>query len=812
MAWLLIGLIWLVIGGWFWWRGADRWRDVGAGGLLFLLTLGFFWRTLSGDVYQPADGGDLVSFLYPTYRFAARQLSQGELPLWNPHLYGGAPFISDIQAGFLYLPNLALFQVAPNFGYGVMQWLAIGHLYWAGLGLYVLLRTLCWGGSQPVSRPAALLGALAFQFGDPLLIHLGNLNLIAVLSWLPWVLAAYHRALTGGSLGLAAVAALLFALGNYAGHAQSTLYIGLALVVYTVLLSLIEVGDRLLETASSTSQSAIRNLQSLFVVLLLTFLLTAPILLPTLELAEYSVRGDFVYQDTVDFSLAPTQAIGLITPGFFGRGPALHWSLWKRVETPFAGVATFLLAVAGLVLTPSADRRRLWPWLGLAVFGFVTALGIYAILHGWLTLLLPGFDQLRAPARALVLWTLGLSVLAAVGLDRLQGAKDRERETGGKAHSALHTPYSIFLHSFLKTGGFVLVGIFTPLLYLALLLIQGDQTAFLRASVAALAVTLAAGVWLAAWALIRARQGDWIGPGVFATLMIGLLYFDLSATGAYTDISPTDPTRGYHHPEIVDFLKNEPGPFRIDTRTEIESLWQPDSAALHGLEDVGGIHNPLGLRHWHELWEATDGRQSRLYDMLNVRYVILRDDAPLPDGKFELALDAPGALAVYRNRAALPRAWLVHTVQPQPDEENLLQALRDPTFDPTTTVLLTASDTAGGTVAPATGPESVTFEQNSPNALTLQVQATAPGYLVLSEVWYPGWQAEVAGVPTAVVRANHALRAIAVPAGESTVQLWFAPRCWQWGLAGLGVGIVLLVAITFRNRIPNQRSSREKPK
>ena len=123
-------------------RAQSAWRDVLAGGALFVLVGAFFWRTLSGDVYQPADGGDLVSFLFPTYRFAAGELAAGRLPLWNPTLYGGAPFVGDIQAGFLYLPNLALFLVNPAFSYTSLQWLAILHLFWAGLGLYVLLRTL----------------------------------------------------------------------------------------------------------------------------------------------------------------------------------------------------------------------------------------------------------------------------------------------------------------------------------------------------------------------------------------------------------------------------------------------------------------------------------------------------------------------------------------------------------------------------------------------------------------------------------------------------------------------------------------------
>ena len=114
-----------------------------------------------------------------------------------------------------------------------LQWLAIGHLYWAGLGLYVLLRVLR-PGEQAVGRPAALFGALAFALCDPLFIHLGNLNLIVVLSWLPWVFAAFVVSLQRRSLAWAALAALLFAVGNYAGHAQSSYYIGLALAVYAL--------------------------------------------------------------------------------------------------------------------------------------------------------------------------------------------------------------------------------------------------------------------------------------------------------------------------------------------------------------------------------------------------------------------------------------------------------------------------------------------------------------------------------------------------------------------------------------------------
>lgn len=802
-GWLLIGFIWLALLAWLRRREQHQltsWLasgDLLAGGILWLLTAGFFWRTLSGDVYQPADGGDLVSFLYPTYRFAAAQLQQWTLPLWNPHLYGGAPFIGDIQAGFLYPPNLLLFLLWPDFPYGAMQWLTIGHLYWAGLGLYVFLRTWHWRPDQSLSRPAALFGALAFQFSDPLLIHLGNLNLIAVLSWLPWILAAYHQALTHRSRRWLALAALLFAIATYAGHAQSSFYVALTIALYTL-------GDWVLARRDKDAAPTVDKrhwaryypLSTIHYPLLfyiLAALLTAPILLPALELTRFTERSSFTYQDTVAFSLAPTQLIGLLTPGFFGRGPALHWSLWSRVETPYAGVATLLLALGAIFLADQATRRRLGMWLGIALFGFVTALGIYAIVHGWLTALLPLFGQFRAPARALVLWTLGVAILGAIGVDALAATVTKQRT----APAGWHTWQRL-----LQQGAFILLGVVLPLFYVALLLTQPDEAAFLRASVAGLALTLVALFWLATWAIVALHGAGWLSAQGLAIALVGLLFFDLAATGAYTDISSSDPTLGFQHPALVAFLRNDPELARIDTLTDINDLWQPDAAALHGLQDVGGIANPLLLETWRTLWASLGGRQTARYDMLNVQYVIVKEGTPLPEGKFELAFDAPGALAVYRNRTPLPRAWLVHELQRVDNAAAVSAALQAPTFDPRQQAIVVA-DPALPPLAPATAAEQVQITHYGSNEITLAVESSAPALLVLSEIWYPGWQATVDEVTQPIWQANGALRAVPVPRGQSTVMLRFAPLSWRLGLAAFGLGTLLLLIMSL-----NWRSAR----
>jgi hypothetical protein len=806
MGFLLIcALIWLVALLWAWWRHTlhptnEFYRDLLAGGALVIATLAFFWRVVSGDVFQPADGGDLVSFLFPTYRFAAAEIARGALPLWNPTLYGGAPFISDIQAGFLYLPNLLLFWWQPDFGYRTMQALVIGHIAWAGLGMYALLRVLGWPRT-PVSRPAACFGALAFMFSDPFLVHLGNLNLIAVLSWLPWVLATYTHALHGtfharGRMWLAA-AGILFALANYAGHAQSSLYIGLALGIYML-------GWVWRQWPQAHWRAVVAGGGRLFIVGALAILLSAPILLPAIELTGYTERSAFNYQDTTLFSLAPAQLIGILTPGFFGHGPALHWSLWDRVETPYAGIPTALLALGALLLAPREIRRRLWTWGLLAGVGLLAGLGVYAIVHGWLTVLLPPLAQMRAPARALILWNTGLAVMGAVGIDLLiRYGRD-----------ALASPGGMQWRGFLKRGAQLWFAIILPLAYLTLFLTQENETAFLRASVALLALVFVAIWWLATWLAVAGQQAGWWSGNVAATILTALLFLDLSSASAYTDISPDDPTTGFDHQAIFDFLRGDTETFRIDTRTDIQDRWQPDTAALYGLEDVGGIVNPLSLRQWQQQWEATGGRATRAYDMLNVKYVLVRDGTPLPEGKFELAYDAEGELAVYRNTDFMPRAWVVHAARLASDVDNAFAQLQAPDFDPLTTVIiLDNAELQGATpfgslpAAPPAEASEATFTANRNNALTISVDAAAPGFLVLSELWYPGWHAVVHGTDQttehAVIHANGALRAVPVPAGHSTVELTFRPAGWRWGrvLAGLGMlALAMLLLSTQRLR------------
>ena len=789
MGWLWLLALWLAMLGLSWaaWRRgqvhAPLHRDVAAAGLLALATLGFFWRVVTGQNWMPADGGDLVSFLFPTYRFAARALREGIWPLWNPYLYGGAPHVGDIQAGFLYPPNLLLFWLQPEFPYRALQWLSIGHIWFAGVGMYWLAARRLGIGRLP-----ALAAGLAFMFSDAFIVHFGNLNFNAAASWTPWVLGAYLAGLSAeqpmfGQRRMAwpIAAGVGLALSILAGHIQATLFIILALALYTAIWLWLtrHQGGGLPRAAGAMAH--------LLICLGLGCLLAAPVLLPALQLAGYTTRSGWNYTETAGYSLSPAQWIGWVIPGFFGRGPQFHWGAWPRVEVGYVGILPLVLA--GLALALRRDRHT-WVWFALAGITFILALGIYAIPHGWLTLL-PGFGQLRAPARFVLLTDLAVAVLAGLGLE----AALQPLNQAGRA--ALERVWRLVGWG---TAGTLAVAV--PLAYLAVLLTQDrDPTIMLRVSITLIAVMTFFGLLAASWLWLTARRGDWAAPQTLGWLAAGLILLDLASTGAYQDLGDRDPSQSFMQPAIVSFLAGQPGPFRIDTRTGIDRLWQPDTALYYGLEDVGGLANPSMLADAERYWNGMGSRSTRLYDLLNVRYVIAAKDVVLDWDKFALVFDGDPHLNVYLNRTALPRAFCVGQVRSVADHEEAWAAIHESGFDPAQVAVVEGPELPGG------GRCEVNWLRAEPGRLHLEVAAEGQVLLVVSQMWYPGWEiwvdGEARGQPW---RTDYAFQGIALDSGQHRVELRFVPLLWRlgWILAGLGGGLVVAGGIWLLTRRPRR--------
>lgn len=161
-----------------------------------------------------------------------------------------------------------------------------------------------------------------------------------------------------------------------------------------------------------------------------------------------------------------------------------------------------------------------------------------------------------------------------------------------------------------------------------------------------------------------------------------------------------------------------------------------------------------------------------------------------------------GDAKVYRNDGVLPLAFLV----PQAvwaDDETALTLLQADDFDPTRLVVLAgqaAEAITPSVTAPSPTPGAVTITAVEPETVRLLVQTPVAAWLVLSDAWYPGWEATVDGQPTPIERADLLLRAVHVPAGEHEVVFRFRPLSFRLG-AALTVFGLLAVAFSFRRGI-----------
>jgi hypothetical protein len=221
-----------------------------------------------------------------------------------------------------------------------------------------------------------------------------------------------------------------------------------------------------------------------------------------------------------------------------------------------------------------------------------------------------------------------------------------------------------------------------------------------------------------------------------------------------------------------------------------EGLYQPGAVA-HQEAQVG--------HHWRDNEQGND--YVTVLDLgKSVRPKALAIRSLLPDGQVQLRgltlidrrsgtsrnvsvdpvykLVHSGDVKIYQNLAVLPRAFVVHQARAISDPEAAVAALRDPTFDVSSGAIL-----AEASPLPAQeGPSDVKVLDYQPERVQIQVDVDTPGYLVLTDAYYPGWIATVDGQPTAIQRADLYFRAVALTPGQHQVTFEYRSSPLRLGL------------------------------
>jgi hypothetical protein len=611
------------------------------------------------------------------------------------------------------------------------------------------------------------------MFSDLFVIHPGNLNIIATAAWLPLALLCFRRAMTRHSWGWAGWSGIVLGVAALVGHAQMFLYVGMAVGLY----ALFAIYQHRLEGWRAGALRA----GKLLLAGLIAFGLAALALIPAYDLTHYTVRSSLAYADASAFAIPPAGLVGLLVPGFFGRGTGPFWGPWLRTEMGYVGVLPLILAVLAVALTFRRCTLTRF-WLILGAFGLLVALGGQTVLHGWTYALIPFFRQLRVPARAIFLFDFAAAMLAAAGLDALM------HPLGRLARGMVFT----IIRSLLWVGGtLALVGV--PLLGHAVIVSRTSPSDILSQHVASMSSLIVFLILFGAglgWLTLR-RYGL-VRSVVLGTLAVCLIAFDLISLGAYVEIEPNDPLGGYQRDRALEFLRADPEVFRVETAAEVQGGWSPDWALIHEMDDLSGIWNPLRLGAYDVLTWVGIGRDSPFYDLYNVKYLIARKDTPVP-AHFEPAFDDGGERMIYRNTRALPRAFMVYRAQVASWQIKALGVARTPDFDPATQVVLEEEFGAVPLeVDPGDDEPKVEIVDREPNHIDFRVVTPVQGYLFVGEMWMPDWEVYVDGEEHEVLRANYTFRAVHIPPGSHDVHMVYRPRPW---FVGLGLTLATLAAL-----------------
>jgi hypothetical protein len=345
---------------------------------------------------------DALGQYFPWRFYAAQQLRAGLLPLWNPHQFSGAPFIANGQSAVFYPLNFP-FWIASGTG-GIARAFGISallHTLLAGMGTYALLQ------SWKRSRAASLLGAVAFSFCGYLAAWVVLPTLANTASWLPLCVLLLERS-AEREKGKRTVpflflcAALACAL--LAGHAQVFFYILIALFLRALFLP--QMG---------------RALGTFFLACGGCVLLSAIQLLPILELARNGHRAGST-PSMAGWGFLKERALQIADL------PSLFIPAWPHLSFSenfgYVGLGVLLLAaiaIIALTVFKSEVRSR------RSEIIFALALSLFGLLYATATPLaqafyfgVPGLSQMGGVGRALVLWSFGAALLAALGLDAIR--------------------------------------------------------------------------------------------------------------------------------------------------------------------------------------------------------------------------------------------------------------------------------------------------------------------------------------------------------------------------------------------------------
>ena len=244
--------------------------------------------------------------------------------------------------------------------------------------------------------------------------------------------------------------------------------------------------------------------------------------------------------------------------------------------------------------------------------------------------------------------------------------------------------------------------------------------------------------------------------------------------------------------------------FGIPSLEGYDALYQARYGELISSSSDGRIHTP---QRSVVLADKQGKYTEDLLQLLGVRYVVHR----ISDGRHVWAFpfwNYPHYRSVYRdehfevfeNTEAYLRTILASSYIVAASDEEIVASLWKKDFPRKTTLILEKEPE----IKPAEGEGTSAISNYSPTEVVVEVKASVPKLLFLSDTYEKGWKATIDGLPTPVYRADYAFRAVGVPAGEHIVRFVYDPPSVRIGLLIAGLITMILVVGSMQTIYANR--------
>ena len=726
--------------------------------ILAALTVAVFADVLfsSGERVLSYPTTDLASQFVYWRDFGFSHLRHGEIPLWNPHIFSGAPFFGGFQSALLYPPNL-IFLLLP-LGLA-LNWSIALHVFLAGT------FTLLWLRNHVQHAAAALLGAVMVMFGGPYFLHIfaGHLPNLCTMVWVPLLFLAIEKIVARPSLGPALLGIFAASMAILAGHPQYVFYTAIAAGLYSCALI-------------ASAESKVQSLAALSLVCLATAAITAVQLWTGLQEAGETVRSiPLTFEHAARFAFPPENILTSVAPAFFGSLPdPVYWGRCNLFEmSVFMSVTGLVLAVYGAISTP---RRLRWIAVFLIAVLAVLALGMHTPIFKFLYSCVPGFNKFRGISKFAYLAALFVVLLASLGFDRLLTEQHSPRwlmiSTLSLAIAA--GTFGLFLKSRASETGWqnVLSAVYKTgetcddVAYPALF--HDSNFIFRTRSDAAKSIFITAATFIAVALLLLAFKSSprW-RISLLALAMMELFVF---ARGSVTTFafSSTKPAA------VQKVLAENPGDYRI------MNLSNPNSTMSMGGADIWG-YDPGPMLRYVQFIAAAEGIAP---DKVTQDFPLVHDHPCLSMARLRYLFAVQnGQDLVGETKGSLPHVLLVGHARVLTDRDQILSTVTATNFNAREEVILESAPQPAP--EPLSDKSSVRLVDSSTDQLTIEATLEKPAILLVTDAYSRFWRVQPlensAQQGYEIMPGDYWLRAIPLTAGCHRFRMQYAPTGFEIG-------------------------------